>query len=278
MRALALACCVVPACQVALAARPDAGGFVCLMEARQTLEIRSAVEGLIESVPVKRGDMVKKSQVLATLASGQERAALELARSRAGMLGELRAAEARVDVADKKWRRAQELVKNEYVSQDAADEAKAEYQLAVEQLRAARENRLLAELEVKRSEQVLAQRSILSPVEGVVAQVKLRPGELTSSNQQDPILILLQTDPLNVEVVLPVSEIGTIKVGQTAVVMPDDPVGGRFEAKVEVVDANLDASSGTFGVRLTLPNRGNRLPAGARCRVSFASAAIQAGQ
>jgi hypothetical protein len=31
----------------------------------------------------------------------------------------------------------------------------------------------------------------------------------------------------------------------------------------------VDAASGTFGVRLELPNRSKNLPAGVRCKVTF---------
>ena len=269
IRAIVPTCCFAVLCSTAFAEPPAENDFVCLIEARQTLDIRSGVEGLIESVPVKRGDVVKKGMLLAKLSSAQELAALNLARSRAGMTGELKAAETRVDITKKKWERAEELVKKNFVSQNAKDEAESDYRLATEQLVAARENRTLAELEVKRAEEVLAQRSILSPVNGIVAEVKLGPGELASSNQKDPIMLVLEIDPLNVEVVLPVREFGRIKVGQSAVVTPDPPVGGRYNAKVTVVDANLDATSGTFGVRLSLPNPANRIPAGARCHVHF---------
>jgi len=34
----------------------------------------------------------------------------------------------------------------------------------------------------------------------------------------------------------------------------------------------LDAASGTFGVRLALPNPGQQLPAGIRCKVQFEQA------
>lgn len=54
---------------------------------------------MIESVQVQRGDLVKKGQAIATLESGPERAGLELARSQAIMQGELKAAEAHMDLA-----------------------------------------------------------------------------------------------------------------------------------------------------------------------------------
>jgi hypothetical protein len=37
-----------------------------------------------------------------------------------------------------------------------------------------------------------------------------------------------------------------------------------------VVDRVFDASSGTFGVRLELPNPNGAIPAGVRCKVEFA--------
>ncbi len=44
----------------------------------------------------------------------------------------------------------------------------------------------------------------------------------------------------------------------------------RFrEAEVGVVDKVVDAASGTFGVRLELPNPDTSLPAGLKCRVRF---------
>ena len=246
-----------------------AADYDCLIEARQALDIRSPVEGVIESVPVQRGTPVKRGQMLAHLSSGPERAALELARSRAANQGELKSAEARVELTRKKYERAEELLKKNFVSANARDEAEADYRLALEQLQVARENRRLAELDVKRAEEVLAQRQIRSPVNGLVVEVLLRPGELTSSNQKDPIIKLAQVDPLNVELVLPVSAFGKIRTGQRAWVTPEAPVGGTYEARVEVVDQVFDAASGTFGVRLALPNPERRIPAGLKCRARF---------
>ena len=243
--------------------------FDCLIEARQQVDVRASAEGVIEAVLVRRGDVVKKGDLLAKLSSGPERATLNLARSRATMEGELKAAETRVELAKKKWERADELHKRNFVSANAKDEAEAEYRLASEQWRAMQESRQLAEREVRRAEEVLAQRSVHSPVNGVVVALLLHPGELASSNQKDPILKLMEIDPLHVELVLPVSQFGKIKRGQRARVVPEQPIGGSYTAYVEVVDMTVDAASGTFGVRLMLPNPGNRIPAGVKCRARF---------
>ena len=199
---IALAYCAALLPAAFAAAADDASGprteYDCLIEARQSIAVRSPVEGVIESILVQRGELVKKGTLVATLSSGPERAALDLARSRATMEGELKSAEARVELARKKWERADELQKKNFISANARDEAEAEYRLATEQLRAARENRQLAELDVNRAKEVLAQRSLKSPVNGVVVEVMLRPGELMSSNQKDPIMKIVEVDPLNV--------------------------------------------------------------------------------
>lgn len=243
--------------------------FDCLIEARQTVEVRSPVEAVIESIPVSRGDIVKKGEVLVTLEAGAEKASLELAKSRASMQGEIKAAEARLELAEKRRVQVEELHAQKFISGSARDEAVAEHKLATEQLRQARENKVLAELEVKRNSEILALRTIRSPFNGVVAEKVLSPGEFSTSNIKDPILKLAEINPLKVEVILPVAEYGRIKAGIRATVFPEEPIGGRHTATVKVVDRVIDAASGTFGVSLELPNHTGAIPAGVKCRIRF---------
>src|SRR6266581_9691539 len=83
--------------------------YDCMIEARQTVEIRSSVEAVIESVKVTRGSLVSKGQVIVTLESGPERAALALAQGRAQTQGDIKVSEARVEITRKKRARADEL-------------------------------------------------------------------------------------------------------------------------------------------------------------------------
>ena len=250
---------------------PAAAGaeFDCMIEARQSVEIRSSVEAVIETVTVRRGDTVTKGQVLVTLESGPERAALALAESRARNEGEIKLAEARLDISGKKLARADELFKQKFISENARDEAHAEFRLASEELLRARENRRIAELEALRAKEVLALRTIRSPVTGVVVEVMRKPGEFGAISFKDPIMRLAEIDPLHVEAVLPGSMYGKVHRGQKAIVTPEAPIGGRYQTTVMIVDPVIDAASGTLGVRLELPNRKRAIPAGVRCRVEF---------
>ncbi len=268
-RASAFALLFVPAllCTVPAHAQTD-GSFDCIIEARQMVDIRSPVEGLIEKIHVERGDTVKSGQVVVTLESGPERASLAVARSKADQVGTLKAAEAKLLLAQRKETRSEELHRENFISRDALDQARTERMLADSELKAARENQGLAELDVRRATEAVNLRTIRSPIAGVVVERSMKAGELASMNQKEPIMRLAEIDPLNVEVIIPASLYGTVKIGDHADVMPETPKG-TFDAKVVVVDKVINAASGTFGVRLELPNTKKELPAGARCKVRF---------
>ena len=101
----------------------------------------------------------------------------------------------------------------------------------------------------------------------VVVERLLSPGEYR--NDQSPVMTLAQIDPLRVETFLPTAFYGQVKQADVAEVHPEEPVGGTYGARVAVVDRVMDAASGTFGVRLALPNPELRLPAGLKCKVRF---------
>jgi RND family efflux transporter MFP subunit len=256
------------AAAIAAAWPAAADDYDCIIEARQMVDIRSPVEGLIERVAVERGEGVKKGQVLVTLESGPERAALAVAKQRAGAVGAVKSAEARLDLAVKKGRRAEELARQSFISSNALEEARTERSLAESDLKVARENQRLAELEVQRATEVLGMRTIRSPVNGVVVDRYSKTGEMATATAKDPILRVAEIDPLNVEVVLPAPLYGSIQQGDQAEVSPETPAQ-KFIAQVKVVDRVINAASGTFGVRLELPNAKLLVPAGAKCRLRF---------
>jgi RND family efflux transporter MFP subunit len=185
------------------------------------------------------------------------------------MEGEIKAAEARYELAQKKFKRAEDLIQKNFISANARDEAEAELRLAHEELRRARDNQVLAIHEAKRASELLSMRTLRSPFNGYVVEVLLKPGEFGATSIRDPIMKLAEIDPLYVEVVLPVSLYGKIKPGQPATVMPEAPIGGKIATKVRIVDRVIDAASGTFGVRLELPNAKGQIPAGIRCKANF---------
>jgi RND family efflux transporter MFP subunit len=243
-----------------------AAEFDGVIEPYMIVKVGSGVYGILETVNVDRGDFVKKGQVLATLQSGVERATMEAARARAEMEADIKAKQAQLDFAIRKQQRNEQLYKKEALPFSQMDEIETNRILAETQLQDAMENKRLAELEYKRTVEVVNRLTIHSPINGVVVERNLSPGEYIENQS---VLKLAQIDPLNVEVILPVSQLPSIKVGMRAKVIPEDPIGGQYIAEVKIVDRVIDAASGTFGVRLELPNPKNRLQAGLKCKVIF---------
>lgn len=210
-----------------------------LIEPSEVVNVSSQINGTLEEILVERGDMVEKGQVIARLNSNIEKAAAELAL-------------ARVEFAKRKVNRNEELFRKELISIHEKDEIETELRIS--------------ELQYREAEEKLAIRTISSPISGFVTERFLSPGEYVG---EEPLMKIARIDPLYVEVVVPVEEIGTIMKGMAAKVRPEHPGTERYDASVIIVDRVIDAASGTFGVRLELVNPDLLLPAGLKCTVRF---------
>ena len=259
------------AAMLAVSASPvSAGDFDCVVDPRQIVEIRSPIEGLIERIGADRGDIVRKGQIIAEIDSSIERAAAAIAKQRSEMEGAVRSSESRVEFSGKKVSRAQELIKDNYVSAEARDQATSEHKIAKADLLDAQDNRKVAALEYKRQMELIRLKTIRSPIDGVVVERILNVGELAEAGVgRKPIFRLAELGTLYVETLLPVEAYGQIKPGMQINVKPEIPAGSSYRATVKVVDKLMDAASGTFGVRLELPNPDLKLAAGIRCVASF---------
>ena len=255
-----------------------ANPYECLIEPHQTVEIRSSTEGVIQRVLVQRGERVQKGQVLVQLESSAEVSAVQLARHRSQAGGRIASAENRLDYATKKLTRSSELQAQSFISAQARDEAQAEKRITESELRDARETQEMAAYEYRHAQDLLERRTLRSPFNGVVMERLLNPGDLAEAgNGRKPILKLAQIEPLRVEVVLPLAAYAKLKKKDTAQVTPEG-LGGSYAASVSVIDSVFDSASGTFGVRLELPNAVGKLPAGIRCKVDFPALRPLAGK
>jgi HlyD family secretion protein len=250
---------------VALPARAQT--LDCLMNPYLIVAVSFSTDGVLDTVAVDRGDLVKEGQVLATLESSMEKATIALAAARARIESAMKSNQVRMDFGVRRFVRTDEMYKKDLVPLKELDEAETGKILAEIGVLEAKENREIAELELERARAALAQRTLRSPVTGVVTERVLSPGEFVKGTA---ILKLAQIHPLRAEVIAPVALLGKIAVGMRAEVQLEAPLGGSHPATVTVVDRVVDAASGTFGVRLELPNADYRLPAGLKCKVRFA--------
>lgn len=214
-------------------------GFECMLEPNTEIEISAAVAGVISDVKVQRGDRVIQGQLLATLVSGPEQAAIELA-------------EARVEFGKRKAIRNEDLYKKELISIHEKDEMDTELQISG--------------LQLKQAEEQLKLRKIVSPINGIVVERDKDPGEYVET---ESLLTVVSLNPLNVEVVVPAERFGTIQKGMNGEINTLGPITKTYHAKVTLIDQVIDAASGTIRVRLELNNPENAIPAGLKCYIKF---------
>ncbi|MES9862883.1 MAG: efflux RND transporter periplasmic adaptor subunit [Candidatus Thiodiazotropha sp. LLP2] len=237
-----------------------------VIEPSMTVELSSRIDGILEAVSVDVGDSIEKHQVVAKLESEVEQAALEYARARAAINSDVRLQEVNLAYGQRQLSRIKELHEKKLSSFQDFDKVETETRLTRYRLAQAKETKYLAELDLKQAEAVYNRHTIRSPIDGVVVDRHLNPGE---SVEERAIIKIAQINPLRVEVVAPVTLLGKIKTGQLASVVPELPIGGKYQAEVKIVDPILDAASGTFRIRLEIPNDDYKLTSGLRCRVRF---------
>jgi RND family efflux transporter MFP subunit len=239
----------------------------CLVVPQVTLTIGTPVVGVLNSVAVNQGDVVKEGDILATLESSLEQAEVALAKAKAEMDAAEKSTQMKAEFSLRKSVRAKDLGRTSAMAHHEVDEAETDERLAQVAHIEALENKRVAQLELERAKAALELRTVRSPITGMVVERFLSPGELV---KQAPIMKLARLDPLIVEVLVPVSWFGKITAGMEGDVRLEWSSPDLHRARVTVVNPVINSASGTFEVLLELPNPGYKIPAGLSCTVRFA--------
>ncbi len=265
----AVLCLAVPAC----AGDPDLLADVtnCLVKPRQVIQLGSPVFGIIGEMLVDRGSVVTQGEVVARLESSVEQAQVAVDRQRATNTTAIESAKVDLGWYQRELERRQKLAGNMFSKANDIDEYVTKAEQARIAIRRAEAEKRTAELEAERSQRQLELRSIRSPVNGVVTDIKLRPGEFIY--EQNPMMVIAQTDPLSIDLVVPAGRYQSVSVGKTAVIRFNSPVDTEVTATIDAIDPVIDAASDTFRVRLAAPNPDNRIPAGVRCSARLSEVA-----
>jgi len=149
---------------IAAAARP----LGCLIEPDRVADLGSQVIGVVDQVRVERGDRVDEGQVLATLRSEVENASARAAQTRAQVDADVLAARANVQLAEQKKNRAEALVAQNFVSEQAAEQARGELEVARQRLAQAESQQQISRDDLRVAQAQRALRILKSPFAGVV--------------------------------------------------------------------------------------------------------------
>ncbi len=240
----------------------------CVVQPSRLASLGSAVPGVLAKLHVNRADYVSAGTVLAELESEVERASLQLANRLASLNSATRLRQLNADFGSRTLQRNQSLFQKASISKQTLDQVETEAMIAQMQVQQERENSEVAAIEVARAKAVLKRRSIHAPFDGAITETYRTEGEYVAD---DAVVQIAALDPLHVEVIVPLTQLGVVESGMRGEVSIEVPgfEDQTFNATVRRIDPVADAASATYGVLLELPNPDLTIPSGVRCQLDF---------
>jgi HlyD family secretion protein len=223
------------------------------LQPTRQVEVGSEVSGIVTQVYVDNNDRVYKGQALARLDTARLLDSLTQARaSLANARAQLASSEAGVAQANAqldRLERVRKLSGGEVPSGTEMDQALANYQQAVAQVAASRASIREVQARVSSAQTSLGFATIYSPVNGIVLDRKIEPGQTVAAQFQTPELFSIAEDlsVMRLDVDIDEADIARITKGQRASFTVDAFPGRTFPARVEHVDigANAGSTAGT---------------------------------
>lgn len=232
-------------------------------------EVRPQVSGIVKDVNFTEGSLVKAGRVLYRLEDDALRAELGAAQA------QLARAEATVAAARLTARRTAELARIDAVSRQENENAAAA-------LRQAEADVAAAKAAVTRTQVQLRHASIVSPISGRIGKSAVTRGALVTANQAQPLATVQQLDPIYVDLTRSSAELLALRRAFSAgsVREADPPVkilledGTTYDqpGKLKFADVTVDPATGSYLLRIVVPNPDNLLLPGMYVRAELGSA------
>jgi membrane fusion protein (multidrug efflux system) len=207
--------------------------------AEDSVVLRPEIDGRIDQLLFREGQPVKKGAVLVMLDSAEQRARVA-------------AAQADLKLAESRYKRSEELVAQNFISQQALDEARANLDILRARLR---------------QEQVALDRTVLrAPFAALAGLRQVSPGAYV--NKGDDIVRLDALGNLKLEVPVPETYLPLVRIGQPISLTVDALPGQRYSGTVHAIDPVVDPVSRNVRVRARIANPKGQLKPGMFARAT----------
>ena len=232
-------------------------------EPYERIEVSAAELGIVESVNVRVGEMVKKDQLLGQLNSSILIESQRLARRRADSTARIDAAQADLRLKESTYAKLKPLLKSGHANPSELERSKAEYEQAEATVRLAGDELAEAGIELARIDAQLRQRQIRSPIQGIVVDLHRKPGEHLPAN--DPrFASVVDVSKLRSRFFVSTDTAERLSRGMQVTLL----VGikrSQASALVEFVSPITDSESGTVRIDVVIDNQGQRWRSGIPC-------------
>ena len=205
------------------------------LQPEDQVDVGAEISGRVDRVIVDYNDKVTRGQILAVINTDQIRAQLaqaqaELSAANAAVVN----SEATVNETRERRDRAEGLFGRGIVSEQDFQTAQADYARAVAAVAKAKADVENATARVRLHETNLDKAAVRSPIDGIVLDRKVQPGQTVAASFQTPVLFTLASDlsRMELEVDIDEADIGQVREGQDATFTVDAFPQRRFDAKL----------------------------------------------
>ena len=220
-------------------------------------EVRPQVDGIVLKRLFAEGGLVKQGQPLYQIDDATYRADLNSARANVVR------AQATLETADLNAKRSSQLVQVDAVSQQDHENAAAALRQAQAELKS-------AQAAVDRAETIVGYARIVAPISGRIGKSTVTQGALVTANQSDPLATVQQLDPIYVDLTQSSAEWLQLRRELAAgrlsgasdlpvTILLEDGSPYEHAGKLAFSEVSVDPTTGSFGLRVVVPNPDNVL-------------------
>ncbi|MED1784034.1 efflux RND transporter periplasmic adaptor subunit [Brevibacillus fortis] len=278
-------------------------GLTAKLAPSEEVQVSPKMGGKISALPVKLGQYVTKGQVLFKLdekdlvnSVKQAEAAYNVSKASLNQAGSssdqglvqaknsLKQAETALADAKVNQQRMQQLFSQGAISAQQMEQANSQlttaqtsYDNAQQAVQSAGQKTSVqvseasvqqAQVSLQNAREQLANATVTSPINGYVSSVNGAVGQMAG---QQPVVVVVNTNPLLVKANLSEADITKVKVGTTVKVNVQS-TGKTIDAKVTAISPVMDTQLKAYPVEITIPNPSNELKSDMVVNVSFPSA------
>ncbi len=289
-----------------------AGGYVI---PRKNIEVSSKIIGRVVEMNVERGDQVREGDVMIRLEDDEYQAQVAAAESRLASIQaklaellagsrpqEIQAAEATVATAEATMKGAKQdldrlepLGREGVVSQQELDKTRTGHNVAMSQVKEAREKARLvregprkeeidavqaqkreAEANLKYAQEQMDNTIIRAPISGTILEKLADLGELVTNQNfggtrgaKSSVVAMADLKDLQVEIDMNENDIGRIRMGQKTEIRLDSHPDKAFSGKVDEISPVADRQKATVQVKVKVNEPDENVRPDVNARVTF---------
>ncbi|MET0917433.1 MAG: efflux RND transporter periplasmic adaptor subunit [Burkholderiales bacterium] len=222
--------------------------------------VKAKVSGDVRQVPVREGESVRTGQLLARIDTADLEAKL-IERN-----GVLESARAQLAMAAKTQATNQQLLKQNFISQNAYDNSESSLGVSQGTVKS-------AEAQVQLARNALRDAIAMSPLAGVVAKRHVQVGEKVAFDS--PLVTVVDLTEMELQAAVPAADVPELAIGKAVELTIDGFGDRRFKGRVERINPAAEPGTRAIFVYVGIPNPDGALRGGmfATGRIALAASA-----